>query len=133
MGNEASLGASVFDNCLKPQLRGQPTTIDPSRGIIGRGSTETPTNGLSKSCWTRNFHSHSYGRWGIVPPTQSKMMFRLQPKSLRHLGPTQSFIMFGQAPITVTDVEMNFAFGIATRDTGQPKIDWSANNFTMQF
>ena len=117
---------------LSRGLEGNLAEIDLSRCIVGRGSTETPTNGLSKSWWTRNFHSHSYGRWGIVPSTQPKMMFRLQPESFGRLGPTKSFIMFRQAAITVTDVKMNFAFDFAARDTGQPKIEWSANNFTMQ-
>jgi len=87
---------------LSRGLEGNLAEIDLSRCIVGRGSTETPTNGLSKSWWTRNFHSYSYGRWGIVPSTQPKMMFRLQPES------------FGSA-----------------RETGQPKIDWGTNDFTM--
>jgi hypothetical protein len=40
--------------------------------------------------------------------------------------------MFGQAPITVTNVKMNFSFGFVPCDTGQPKIEWGANNFTME-
>ena len=103
-----------------------------SRGIIGWGSTETPTNSLGESRRTRNFHGHSYRRWGIVPSTQPKVMFRLQPESFGRLDPTHSFIMFGEAPITVTHVKMNIAFGIAARDTGQQKIEWSANEVPMQ-
>ena len=90
------------------------------------------TNGLSESPWARNFHSHSYRRWGIVPATQPKVMFCLQPESFGHLDPTQFFIVFGEAPITVTHVKMDITFSIPARNTGQPKIEWSANEFTMQ-
>jgi hypothetical protein len=46
------------------------------------------------------------------------MMLRLYPESLGRLDPTASFIVFGEAPISVTDVKMNVAFIITTGDAG---------------